>query len=338
MDDTLELEGAADERDFPSLSSVKKAVTSLMPSTEEHGGSDSEPVVWDDSDLYDTSHTRCGIVVIIINETFRGHKGRAGSQLDADNLARTFSMLGFEVRLVRDCTLHELKHVLGKVAKEDHSDSDCFVLAMSSHGDETTQDRMSGPQNTGKSGPSLVTKVREDVVFCTDFYLTTRELVLHFSDANCPTLKGKPRLFFLQACRGVQLDAGQEVKVIRSAHDLGDEVDGAVPEVVVSPAPCFKDFLIMCATPPGYYAFRRPTDGSWFLQALCSVLEHCDGSCDVLQLLTRVVKVVTQDYMSFTPLSADTDKKKQTPVIYSMLTKDLHWRVRGMPGKILTWN
>ena len=75
------------------------------------------------------------------------------------------------------------------VAKEDHSDSDCFVLAMSSHGDELLQDEKSA---------QLTKKVREDVVFCTDFYMTTRQLVLHFSDTNCPTLAGKPRLFFLQ--------------------------------------------------------------------------------------------------------------------------------------------
>ena len=59
----------------------------------------------------------------------------------------------------------------------------------------------------------------------------------------------------VQSCRGGQLDPGQEVKVIHSPDDWSpeDEVDGPVrvPEVIVSPAPCFKDFLIMCATPPG---------------------------------------------------------------------------------------
>ena len=80
-------------------------------------------------------------------------------------------------------------HLIVSVAKEDHSDSDCFVLAMSSHGDQLMEDEKSA---------RLTKKVREDVVFCTDFYMTTRQLVLHFSDTNCPTLAGKPRLFFLQ--------------------------------------------------------------------------------------------------------------------------------------------
>ena len=73
---------------------------------------EAEAVMWDESDEYNTSHGRCGVAVVIINETFRGHKSRTGSQLDANNLCRTFSLLGFEVRLITDCTLKELKHVL----------------------------------------------------------------------------------------------------------------------------------------------------------------------------------------------------------------------------------
>ena len=68
--------------------------------------------MWDASDEYSTGHGRRGTAVVIINETFRGHKSRTGSQLDADNLYRTFSLLGFEVRLITDCTLRDLKHAL----------------------------------------------------------------------------------------------------------------------------------------------------------------------------------------------------------------------------------
>lgn len=87
----------------------------------------------------------------------------------------------------------------------------------------------------------------------------------------------------------------------------------------------------------GYYAFRRPSDGSWFLQALCSVLEKCDGSQSIMQLLTRVVGVVAHEYQSFTPHQNFTDGKKQTPCIYSMLTKDLYLKVVNQKGKIMQW-
>ena len=68
--------------------------------------------MWDASDEYSTGHGCRGTAVVIINETLRGHKSRTGSQLDADNLCRTFSLLGFEVRLITDCTLRDLKHAL----------------------------------------------------------------------------------------------------------------------------------------------------------------------------------------------------------------------------------
>lgn len=53
----------------------------------------------------------------------------------------------------------------------------------------------------------------------------------------------------LQACRGSQLDPGQDMEVFQSTLD---EVDGFPDaKVIVSPAPLFKDCLIMYATPPG---------------------------------------------------------------------------------------
>lgn len=73
------------------------------------------------------------------------------------------------------------------VAEEDHTDADCFVLAISSHGDEIIQKL-----------PKDEKQVRQDVVFCTDFFMQTRDLVFAFSDSQCPTLTGKPRLFFIQ--------------------------------------------------------------------------------------------------------------------------------------------
>nr|KAG5709859.1 hypothetical protein BaRGS_032683 [Batillaria attramentaria] len=132
----------------------------------------------------------------------------------------------------------------------------------------------------------------------------------------------------MQACRGGQLDPGQQVKVIHSPEEPMDEVDAAgEQEVIVSLPPCFKDFLIMYATPPG----------SWFVQALCAVLEHSDGSSNILKLLTSVTRLVAQEYLSRTPGSTETDLKKQTPCIYSMLTKDLFLKVADKKGEILTW-
>ena len=75
------------------------------------------------------------------------------------------------------------------VSEEDHSNANCFVMVISSHGDDRTQ---------VEKGTALTKRIREDVVSCTDYYLPTRELVNYFTDGNCPSLIGKPRLFFIQ--------------------------------------------------------------------------------------------------------------------------------------------
>lgn len=74
------------------------------------------------------------------------------------------------------------------VSKSDHSNSDCFVCAILSHGDEV---HVVDENNPGRHE-------REDVVYATDQIVLTKELVSMFIDRKCKTLAGKPKLFFMQ--------------------------------------------------------------------------------------------------------------------------------------------
>lgn len=73
----------------------------------------------------------------------------------------------------------------------------------------------------------------------------------------------------------------------------------------------------------GFFAFRRTTDGSWFIKCLAEVLLKSDGSRTLLQELTKVISKVSQDFQSKNR-NEKLDAKKQSPVIYSMLTKDVY--------------
>ena len=42
--------------------------------------------------------------------------------------------------------------------------------------------------------------------------------------------------------------------------------------------PLHADFLIAYSTIPGFYSWRNTTAGSWFVQALCHVLQREAGS------------------------------------------------------------
>lgn len=70
-------------------------------------------------------------------------------------------------------------------------------------------------------------------------------------------------------------------------------------------------------------AFRRPNEGSWFVKSLAEVLSKSDGSRNLTKELTRVIRLVAENYCSISK-DEKKDKKKQTPVIYSMLCKDIY--------------
>ncbi|XP_046376838.1 caspase-7-like isoform X3 [Haliotis rufescens] len=197
-----------------------------------------------------------------------------------------------------------------RVSQEDHSECDCLAVAITSHGEKYTQ---VDPRRYNVS-------VERDIILGSQGAVYTEELVEKFSDDNCPSLRGKPRIFLLQACRGVMLDPGVTV-----TEDM-DVVDAMTePEYTISPAPCFKDFCIVYATPPGFYAFRRPTTGSWFVTGLRDVIENADlTKHNLLQLMTKVINHVARQFESHSP-QLDIDGKKQSGCIYSMLTKDVYF-------------
>ena len=193
----------------------------------------------------------------------------------------------------------------------DHSDNDCLMVTVMTHGDEKT---IASYDQDYKIG--LITS--------------------KFTDDRCPTLIGKPRIFFIQACRGERLDHGFIPKNPRVPHKLrrsiknrNDVSDVAIPFVMnkihadfefeekVFCPPIHKDFLLVRSAMQGYFSFRNPTTGSWFIQDLCSELEQNGTSIDILNLLTHVNWKVSERESVGTVL----DRKKQILCISTMLSK-----------------
>ncbi|XP_050394523.1 caspase-7 [Patella vulgata] len=273
---------------------------------------------------YDFTHKRRGIALIINNDTFEDGNliYRKGSENDTIKLEACFNKLGFDTRIMVNVTKYETVKYLRQVANEmtKEPDFDCFVLAISSHGDV-----IEGKNNT--------VIINQDVLNCTDTFIPTCDVLNIFSDANCPGLKDKPRLCFIQACRGYDLDPGMNI----GGTDVSSmEVVDGVPEynaafgirvsqrVITNPFPCMKDFIVMYATPPGFHAFRRQKEGSWFITALTNVLGNVTekNRTSINKLLTKVVYLVAYNYQSNSNIP-EYDRKKQTPCIYSMLTKSI---------------
>lgn len=71
----------------------------------------------------------------------------------------------------------------------------------------------------------------------------------------------------------------------------------------------------------GYYSWRRPSTGSWFMQVLCDVFDKYGYEFDLLFLLTIVNRRVAIDFESNVPKGSTKHQKKQILCISYGLTK-----------------
>nr|CAD7463103.1 unnamed protein product [Timema tahoe] len=88
------------------------------------------------------------------------------------------------------------------------------------------------------------------------------------------------------------------------------------------------DIMVANSTEEGYYSWRNPISGSWFIQALCEELKTNGTKRDLLTLLTFVCRRVALDYQSVVPSNYDMDNKKQVPSITSSLTRLVFFQSR----------
>ncbi|XP_061100835.1 caspase-3a isoform X1 [Conger conger] len=235
---------------------------------------------------YSLDYPMIGQCIIINNKNFDRSTGmnvRNGTDVDAANMMQTFTKLGYKVKVYNDQTVDQIRQVLHAASKDDHSKSASFVCVLLSHGDE-------------------------GILFGTDGCVELKILTSFFRGDRCTSLVGKPKLFFIQACRGTDLDGGIE------ADSIGD----GSPERI----PVEADFLYAYSTAPGYYSWRNTSSGSWFIQSLCEMFGRYGLSLEIMQIMTRVNHKVALEFESCSNLPGF-DCKKQIPCIVSMLTKEM---------------
>uniref|UniRef100_A0A8C6TP25 Caspase-3 n=1 Tax=Neogobius melanostomus TaxID=47308 RepID=A0A8C6TP25_9GOBI len=163
---------------------------------------------------YRTDFPSMGVCLLINNKNFHPETGQAvrtGTDVDAAAVKKTFVNLGYKMMMCQDLTVKEMREKLQSVAQEDHSKRASFVCVILSHGDE-------------------------GVIFGTDGFEKLDVLTRYFKGDKCKTLVGKPKLFFIQACRGLDFDDGTDIESDAVAEDR---------------IPVEADFLYAYSTSPG---------------------------------------------------------------------------------------
>ncbi|CAD7094203.1 unnamed protein product [Hermetia illucens] len=239
---------------------------------------------------YNMRHSNRGIALIFNHERFDipTLKDRTGTNVDCENLYNSFKRLHFDVIVCKDFKLREIQQQIIEVARMDHSDNDCLLITILSHGEL-------------------------GYIYAKDVQYKLDSLWQHFTANHCPTLAGKPKLFFIQACQGDQLDGG----VLLSKHTTETDGESSMSYKI----PIHADFLIAYSTIPGFYSWRNTTKGSWFIQSFCHELDRNGTKYDILKLLTFVCQRVALDFESNTPDCQMMHQQKQIPCITTMLTR-----------------
>ncbi|XP_060085873.1 uncharacterized protein LOC132565251 [Ylistrum balloti] len=248
-----------------------------------------------------------GVCVIINNEKFYKVPGddnskempnRVGTQKDAERLRYIFQKLDFIVETFNDQTDFEIAQVLSSIGYRNHERFDCFVCCILTHG--------AAGHIFGSNGKML----RIDIL--TGF----------FRAQLCPTLAGKPKLFFIQACQGREKQGGYDIEadaaVMRqhpSRQDIMVDINGR--EMIPDEA----DYILGYATVPGYVSYRSRSQGSWFINKLVDMLDKYAYRYDLLSVLVKVNEEVGNAIANI-----DGGRYKQIPAPLVTLRKRLCFR------------
>lgn len=236
-------------------------------------------------DVYKMTSSPRGIALIINNKKFlqTALSPRLGSDLDVLRVASLFKRLNFDVQQKIDLTRDQVLEQLENVARKDHSAYDCFVLWLMSHGDDNDQ-------IFGIDAQPVLTREIRDIV--------------------CRSFKGKPKLFFFQACRG-----GEEV-FVQDAPGRNNSSDSRAD---------YTDLLMAYSAVEGFASYRSATMGSVFVQTVVEVFCERHGDCPIDLLLREVGGQLKGKKCLVEDEEGNSKYVKPTFMFKSNLTKQLYF-------------
>ncbi|XP_024271953.1 caspase-8-like isoform X1 [Oncorhynchus tshawytscha] len=278
----------------PSDHTFNPAPTIPIPCTDN---SDLETVVTggDEVSLYEMTSVPRGLCLIINNEIFEELSERKGSNKDAVDLANIFSRMKFRVVMCKDKTAVEIPRVL-KVFSELKQLSDLQQY----NAKEWVSGQFTDLKDLPKHGDAFVCCIlshgkKEGVCGTDGTVVPTIDILSPFNGTNCSILVEKPKLFFIQACRGKDVQKGVPVNKKPKVEGTDMELDTDDGQVQDYTLPLYSDYLVFMANVDQYISIRSPTSGSWFIQSLCGQLEKsCTRGKNIYEILTGVKAAVSK--------------------------------------------
>ncbi|KAM4737615.1 caspase-9 isoform 2-T2 [Anableps anableps] len=316
------LNGAPPVQLQPAVPTVVRPVVQPLPISPDKESFKPRPqgrTRRDSLQCYKMDSSPCGYCLIINNADFEPQcelSNRKGSNIDSEKLERRFLALNFTVEVKTNLKQRQIKHELLALSKKDHFLYDCCVVIILSHGTEVSHSRFPG------------------AVYGVDgVHITVQSITNYLNGQNCPSLQGKPKLFFIQACGGDEKDLGFEVSP-EEAYPSGGGEDDQTDSMTTSSSsdslsasdevdartslPTPSDILVSYSTFPGYVSWRDTQAGSWYIETLDRILEENAATDDLVTMLMMVNHEVSQN--------AAKGVYKQMPGSFNFLRKLLYFQ------------
>ncbi|XP_032411847.1 caspase-2 isoform X4 [Xiphophorus hellerii] len=260
-----------------------------------------------------------GFGLVISNVSFDscsapGLDPRKGGEVDDEVLRKVFTELDYHVSVHRDLTAQGMRTCIENFCRRsEHRTVDSCVVCLLSHG-------------------------VEGAIYGTDGQLIQLDWVFEaFDNAHCPLLQNKPKMFFIQACRGDEMDCGVEQldgpgrtsSPSCEQRDAGREAEGDAdprqrrdvgrPRIKL---PQRSDMICGFASLKGTAAMRNTKRGSWFIQELNTALRLHARDTHLSDMLVQVNARI-KEREGYAPGTAH-HRCKEMSEFTSSLCKDLY--------------
>ncbi|XP_027430542.1 caspase-2 isoform X3 [Zalophus californianus] len=217
-----------------------------------------------------------GLALVLSNVHFTGEKDlefRSGGDVDHSTLVTLFKLLGYKVHVLLDQTAQEMQEKLQNFAQlPAHRVTDSCIVALLSHG------------------------VEGGIYGVDGRLLQLQEVFRLFDNASCPNLQNKPKMFFIQACRGDETDRGvdQQDGKNHTGSSECEESDASREELLKTRLPTCSDMICGYACLRGTAAMRNTKRGSWYIEALTHVFSERACDMHVADMLVKVNALIKE--------------------------------------------
>ncbi|XP_072876791.1 caspase-12 isoform X1 [Chlorocebus sabaeus] len=227
---------------------------------------------------------RTRLALIICNKEFHYLLNRNGSELDLLGMQDLLENLGYSVVIEENLTAQEMETALRQfAARPEHQSSDSTFLVFMSHG---ILNGICGTKHWDQEPDVL----HDDTIF---------EI---FNNRNCRSLRDKPKVIIMQACRGsgagivwFTTDSGKA-----SADTHGQLLQSNICNDAVTKAHVEKDFIAFKSSTPHNVSWRHEISGSVFISQIIYYFKEYSWSHHLEEIFRKVQRsfetpnVVTQ--------------------------------------------